>query len=117
VAPSPPALLTDLPCPTCQSPLNLRGGVRGPWLGCSRFPKCRGRGKWAELEDAKRKALEDQLAAHEKANPVKVIRTMEGKPLTDSKGKPLPDAPPVEQLTEGGGQVDAAIEPLPDEAA
>jgi len=115
VAPSPRALLSELPCPTCGSPLNLRGGVRGPWLGCSRFPKCRGRGKWAELEDAKRKALEDQLSAHEKANPVKVVRTMEGKPLTDAKGKPLPDAPQVDQLGAGGASADA--EPLPEEAA
>jgi DNA topoisomerase-1 len=47
VAPSAPAP-HRLPCPICQSPLNLRTGLRGPWLGCSRFPKCRGRGKWAD---------------------------------------------------------------------
>ena len=105
VAPSPPALLTDLPCPTCQSPLNLRNGVRGPWLGCSRFPKCRGRGKWNELDEAKRAELEKALAAHEKANPTPIIRTMTGKPLTDAKGKPLNDAPTVEQLGgKGGGE-------------
>jgi len=99
VAPSPPALITDLPCPTCQSPLNLRNGLRGPWLGCSRFPKCRGRGKWQDLEETKRAALEKQLAEHELANPTPVIRTMSGKALTDSKGKPLPDAPLVDVLT------------------
>ena len=38
-APSRPPLETDLPCPTCESPLNLRSGARGPWLGCSRFPQ------------------------------------------------------------------------------
>ncbi|MFN0132063.1 MAG: type I DNA topoisomerase [Phycisphaerales bacterium] len=98
VAPSPPALLTDLPCPTCESPLNLRGGLRGPWLGCSRFPKCRGRGKWAELDEAARAKLEKLLAEHEKANPIPIIRTMTGKALTDAKGKPLPDAPTADVL-------------------
>jgi DNA topoisomerase-1 len=102
VAPSPPALVTDLPCPVCQSPLNLRGGTRGPWLGCSRFPKCRGRGKWAELPAEKKSELEKALAAHERANPVPIIRTLEGKALTDGKGKPLAGAPTVEALMGGG---------------
>ncbi|MBX3385812.1 MAG: type I DNA topoisomerase [Phycisphaeraceae bacterium] len=101
VAPSMPPLLTDLPCPKCQSPMNLRNGIRGPWLGCSRFPKCRGRGKWAEVPEAQRKTLEEQLVAHEKAHPVPIIKTLGGKPLTDAKGKPLPDAPRVDQLVEG----------------
>ncbi|MBL8962992.1 MAG: topoisomerase DNA-binding C4 zinc finger domain-containing protein [Phycisphaeraceae bacterium] len=98
VAPSPPALLTELPCPTCEAPMNLRGGLRGPWLGCSRFPKCRGRGKWGELDDQKRQALEKALFEHEKANPVLVVRTLGGAALTDSRGKPLPTAPTVDVL-------------------
>ncbi len=102
VAPSAPPLVTELPCPTCEAPMNLRGGVRGPWLGCSRFPKCRGRGKWTDLDDKKREALEKALFEHEKANPVPVIRTMEGKALTDSKGKPLPTAPTVDVLAGKG---------------
>ncbi|MEO1008878.1 MAG: DNA topoisomerase [Planctomycetota bacterium] len=97
-APAPPPLETDLPCPLCESPLNLRNGLRGPWLGCSRFPKCRGRGKWAELDDAKKKALEDALEAHERAHPIPIIRRLDGTPLTDAKGKPLEGAPKVEQL-------------------
>jgi len=98
VAPSTKPVLTDLPCPTCEAPMNLRGGVRGPWLGCSRFPKCRGRGKWNDLPEDRRKALELQLLNHEKANPVPIIKTMTGKPLTDAKGKPLADAPDVNRL-------------------
>lgn len=101
VAPSQPPLVTDLPCPKCQSPMNLRQGIRGPWLGCSRFPKCRGRGKWADVPEAAQKKLETDLAAHDKANPVPIVRTLEGKPLTDSKGKPLPDAPTVDKLSQG----------------
>ncbi|MFK7759940.1 MAG: DNA topoisomerase [Phycisphaerales bacterium] len=97
-APSVPALETDLECPTCQSPLNLRNGVRGPWLGCSRFPKCRGRGKWTELEDDKRADLEAALSKHEAAHPVPTITRMDGTPLTDAKGKPVPEAPRVDEL-------------------
>ncbi|MFN7021031.1 MAG: topoisomerase DNA-binding C4 zinc finger domain-containing protein, partial [Phycisphaerales bacterium] len=101
VAPSQPPLLTDLPCPKCGSPMNLRNGIRGPWLGCSKFPKCRGRGKYAEVPEAKRQELEAALAAHDKANPVPIVRTLDGRPLTDAKGKPLPEAPRVDGLTEG----------------
>ena len=36
-----------------------------------------------------------QMAAHEKAHPTPIIKTMAGKPLTDANGKPLPDAMPV----------------------
>lgn len=98
VAPSMPPLETDLPCPTCESPLNLRSGLRGPWLGCSRFPKCRGRGKWADIEDKKKAELEKQLEAHERANPTPVITRLDGTPLTDAKGKPLENAPTISQL-------------------
>ncbi len=119
VAPSPKPLLTDLPCPTCGSPMNLRGGVRGPWLGCSRFPKCRGRGKWTEVPEAKRTELLAAFETHEKANPVPIIRTLDGKPLTDAKGKPLPEAPTVAQLSGAGdaepdesanGELEGAVE-------
>jgi len=97
-APSVPALLTELECGTCQSPLNLRNGARGPWLGCSRFPKCRGRGKWTALEDAERADLEAKLEAQERAHPVPIITRMDGTPLTDAKGKPVAEAPKVEEL-------------------
>jgi DNA topoisomerase-1 len=100
-APSQPPLLTDIPCPKCQSPMNLRDGIRGPWLGCSKFPKCRGRGKWADVPEPQQKKLEADLAAHAKLHPIPIIRTLDGKPLTDSKGKPLPDAPKVESLGQG----------------
>ncbi len=118
VAPSPPPLVTDLPCPVCEAPLNLRGGVRGPWLGCSRFPKCRGRGKWAELPEAQRADLERRLAEHERAHPVPIIRTMDGKPLTDPKGKALAEAPTIADLGGAGSTAPDAPgspEPAPEE--
>ncbi|MFG0241290.1 MAG: DNA topoisomerase [Phycisphaerales bacterium JB054] len=102
-APSPPPLKTDLPCETCEKAgregtLNLRSGARGPWLGCSLFPKCRGRGKWAGLPEEVKADLEAKLEAHMKQHPIPTITTLDGKPLTDKHGKPLKDAPPVDQL-------------------
>jgi DNA topoisomerase I len=107
-APSPKPYVTDLPCPTCGDgaggKLNLRSGVRGPWLGCNRFPKCRGRGKWNEVEPELKKKIELAFEAHEKANPIPIIKTMTGKPLTGTDGKPLKDAPTLDQL---GGKTDS----------
>ena len=59
--PSVPPLTTELQCNKCDKPLNLRNGKRGPWLGCSTFPKCRGRGKWSELDDDTKAQLEKAL--------------------------------------------------------
>ncbi len=97
-APSPPALLTDLPCEKCGSQLNLRDGVRGPWLGCSTFPKCRGRGKWTALTEEQQKELELALKNLLQENPIPIIETLDGKPLTDEKGQPLKGAPTVDDL-------------------
>ena len=44
--------------------MNLRDGKRGPWLGCRRFPKCRGREAFTKLPEARQKALERELAEH-----------------------------------------------------
>ncbi|MCW5755965.1 MAG: type I DNA topoisomerase [Phycisphaeraceae bacterium] len=98
VAPSVPALTTDLPCPLCEAALNLRSGARGPWLSCSRFPKCRGRGKWSELGDRKQADLQGQLEAHERAHPTPIITRLDGTPLTDAQGKPLEQAPTIDAL-------------------
>ena len=32
----------DQPCPKCGSPMTLRHGRFGPFLGCSRYPECKG---------------------------------------------------------------------------
>ena len=87
--PAVPPLVTDLKCEKCDKPLNLRNGKRGPWLGCSGFPKCRGRGKWAPLEEGKKSELEEALEAHEKANPRPVIKRLDGDPIPE--GTPVAD--------------------------
>jgi len=82
--PSPPPLLTDLPCTKCDKHLNLRRGKRGPWLSCSNYPKCRGRGAWATLDDEKKKQLELELMNHEKANPQPTVCKTDGTPVDDA---------------------------------
>lgn len=82
-SPKVPPLETDIPCPKCQAPLNLRRGARGPWLSCSKFPKCRGRKGWAPLEEGVKSEWEKNLAGHEKAHPQPIIRKIDGEPVGD----------------------------------
>ncbi|MBN1556014.1 MAG: type I DNA topoisomerase [Phycisphaerae bacterium] len=77
--PAAPPLAVEMKCPKCDSPtLNLRRSKRGPWLSCSRYPKCRGRVGWTTLDDETKKKLELDLMNHEKANPVGKINKLDG---------------------------------------
>ncbi len=82
--PKVPALLTDLKCPKCDAPVNLRRGAKGPWLGCSKFPRCRGRLGWASLEDKTKETLEKALARHEAVHPLPVLRKVSGEPVGEN---------------------------------
>ena len=101
--PSAPAYLTDLPCPKCASPMNLRDGKRGAWLGCSRFPKCRGRESFAKLPEDKQKELQKTLDKHLKGF-TKVV-------VTRHDGTPIPEGTPIELLALPGGVQELAIHP------
>jgi len=81
-APTAPALSVDVPCPKCQAPLLLRRSKRGPWLSCSKYPKCRGRAGWGNLDDAKKVELETLLANHEAAHPTPTLRKTDGSEIT-----------------------------------
>ncbi len=98
VAPTPPPLETDLPCPKCDATLNLRRGVRGPWLSCSTYPKCRGRGKWSELDADTKARWEKALEEHEKKHPIPIVRDLDGVALTDERGKPIPPEESAEEV-------------------
>ena len=82
--PKAPPLLTDMKCPKCESPLNIRRGAHGPWLSCSKFPKCRGRKGWASMDDGLKNRWEKALNEHEKAHPLKSIFKLNGEPAGDS---------------------------------
>ena len=100
--PSPPALLVEsLSCEKCESPMNLRNGKRGPWLGCSTFPKCKGRMGWKTLEDDVREELEAALEIHMEANPQVIVTTM--------SGKVIPEGTPIEDLLIEGNVAELEI--------
>jgi len=101
--PSPPPYPTDLRCPKCDSPLNLRRGKRGPWLGCSTFPKCKGRSAWSKLDAATQRELQSNLETHEAGHPQPVIRTLDG--------TIIPPGTPISTLTIAGGVAELQIHP------
>ncbi len=76
--PTPPPLETDIECPKCEQPLFLRTGKRGPWLGCSTFPKCKGRGGWAKLEEGVKGRWSESLQKWEADNRPPVLVTVDG---------------------------------------
>jgi DNA topoisomerase-1 len=82
--PKVPPVTTDIECPKCEAPMNLRNSKRGPWISCSAFPKCRGRLAWNKLDPAVAKKWEIALMEHEKANPVKQIYLVDGKPVPEN---------------------------------
>ncbi len=91
--PKTPPYLTDIPCPKCESPLNMRDSKRGLWLSCSAFPKCRGRLAWSAVEEDKQKELEKAWAQHDKENPVPQIKTKDGKLIEEGYVPNVADQP------------------------
>jgi ssDNA-binding Zn-finger/Zn-ribbon topoisomerase 1 len=85
--PKPKPLTTHLKCEKCGKPIYLRRGKRGPWLGCSGFPRCRGRVPFNTLKSEEQEQLLEALAAHEAAQPVLTI--------TPAAGTAVPGAPPA----------------------
>ena len=94
--PAPPPIATDLECEKCGGFLNLRDGKRGPWLGCSKFPKCRGRGAFTKLGEKVQKDLRKQLADHMKSQQTLVLTRRDGQ-------TPAEDETPLTELTIEGG--------------
>ena len=76
-----PPVITDILCPKCSSPLYLRTGKRGLWLGCSKFPKCRGRLAWSSLDESIQKHWEAVMADHQTAHPAVFLTMLNGKPV------------------------------------
>jgi len=79
--PKTPPLETDLACPKCGAPLYLRTGKRGLWLGCSKFPKCRGRLPWAQLDPATGAHWEQIMEQHLAAHPQVTLTMTDGTPV------------------------------------
>ena len=94
--PTPPPLQVDsLSCEKCEKPMYLRRGKKGPWLGCSTFPKCKGRMAWKGLDEKVRSELEAALELHEKEHPQVLVTRMDG--------TEIPEGTPVGDLLLPGG--------------
>ena len=106
-APTAPALQVDVPCPKCQAPLLLRRSKRGPWLSCSKYPKCRGRAGWGNLDDAKKVELETLLEAHEAAHPTPTLRKTDGSEITGLYNHATGES--VEETAASAGPRDAGV--------
>ncbi len=79
--PKTPPLETDLACPKCSAPLYLRTGKRGLWLGCSKFPKCRGRQAWGQLDPSVQHHWQEALEKHQAKHPLVTLRMVDGSPV------------------------------------
>jgi DNA topoisomerase-1 len=101
--PTPPALEVAVECPKCGAKLNLRSGRRGPWLGCSKFPKCRGRLAWTALDEPTQAALTKELEAHDLAHPKVVLKKHDG--------SVIPEGTPISTLLIPGGIAELEIHP------
>jgi DNA topoisomerase-1 len=72
---APPMQDPAVNCSKCGKVCNIRDGKRGMWLGCSGFPKCRGRGDLKVLDEARVLELKAALAAHTLTNaPAQICR-------------------------------------------
>jgi DNA topoisomerase-1 len=100
--PAPKPVVTDIVCQKCGAFMNLREGKRGPWLGCSAFPKCKGREAFAKLPDDKKKDLEKQLAAHMRGQTKLALTRRDG--VT-----PVTEGTPLATLAIEGGVAELAL--------
>ena len=86
---APPYQDPEVVCEKCGKVCNLRSGKRGPWLGCSGFPKCRGRADWKKLPEEKQKALLAALEKHSASNAPAVLCRRDGSAV--EAGTPVAD--------------------------
>jgi DNA topoisomerase-1 len=92
--PDPPKcepITTEILCDKDQAPMLLRNSKRGPFLGCSSFPKCRGTKMVKKLPEEQIKYIETLLPELRErvARSYEMASKMTGKPI-ESYGR-LPD--------------------------
>jgi DNA topoisomerase-1 len=61
--PKPKPIQTDIACEKCGSPMLLRDSKRGPFLGCSSFPKCRSTKMAKKLTPEQQAVIEAMIPA------------------------------------------------------
>jgi DNA topoisomerase-1 len=106
---APPYQDAEIVCEKCGKPCNLRTGKRGPWLGCSAFPKCRGRADWKKIPEAKQKELLAALEKHSAANAPATLRRRDGSEI--EAGVPVVDLILPESVVTLPIHPDSLVEP------
>jgi DNA topoisomerase-1 len=91
--PQPPKvkITTTVACEKCGSPMILRDSKRGPFLGCSSFPKCRSTKMMKKLAGDELKQIEAlvPLLKEEGAKSADMVAKILGENPTDAKAKPI----------------------------
>ncbi|MBC7784697.1 MAG: type I DNA topoisomerase, partial [Burkholderiales bacterium] len=109
--PKPAPIVTEIKCDKNGAPMLLRSSKRGPFLGCSSFPKCRG-------TKMVRKLSEDEIKYIETLLPELRARTQRsfelGAKLT---GRPVDSFGPLPELTIARTGTDAEEKPAKKPAA
>jgi DNA topoisomerase-1 len=92
-----PKVLTPVKCEKCGSLMILRDSKRGPFLGCSAFPKCRATKQVAKLEGETLKTIEALLPALKEGGDkaAKMLTTLTGI-ATPTNGKAGPIATDID---------------------
>jgi DNA topoisomerase-1 len=98
VPPKAPPIKTTIPCDKCGSPLLLRDGKRGPWLGCSGFPKCRAKPSMKALSPENLKQVEAliPLLKEESAKAQEMAAKVVGDMPASAAGAPQPTSFPTD---------------------
>lgn len=89
--PKPKPIKTTIACEKCGSPMLLRDSKRGPFLGCSTFPKCRSTKMMKKLAGDELKQVEAlvPLLKEEGARSAELVAKVLGENPTAAKAKPI----------------------------
>ena len=91
--PQPPKVKvkTTVPCEKCGSPMILRDSKRGPFLGCSSFPKCRSTKMMKKLTGDELKQIEAlvPLLKEEGSKAAEMAAKVLGENPTAAKARPI----------------------------
>jgi len=91
--PQPPKVKvkTTVPCEKCGSPMILRDSKRGPFLGCSSFPKCRSTKMMKKLAGDELKQIEAlvPLLKEEGSKAAEMAAKVLGENPTAAKARPI----------------------------
>jgi DNA topoisomerase-1 len=96
--PKPKPIPTGIKCEKCGGDMVLRGGKRGPWLGCASFPKCRAIVSVGKLEGEAKARVEQLLPVlqQESAEARAMAAKIAGVPVESAGAPSAPRSVPTD---------------------